>query len=498
MPNRWQPSIAWKRWVLCVAVGFWWALPAAAAPSESDRIADLEAKVEMLIEEIQKMRAEKAAEVAAAAEAAEAAEDVTVVPDPELQENIGVLAREIERVKRAVAIPEETGLKSVYGKGPAASKVYLKERGLSIGGYGEGNFTAYVADKQKPNMAEWLRGVLYTGYKFNDWIVFNSEIEFEHASTGKAGSASVEFAELDFLLHESANVAVGLLLTPMGFINEIHEPLYYYGVSRPSPERQIIPTTWREMGAGLFGSFFEDTLSYKLYAMNSFNGLGFDSAGYRGGRQKASKAKANDWAVVARVDWIPLEGLLVGGSVFSGATNQEDKRFADGSAIGDIWTTIFEVHAEYEWMGLHLRALYTQSHVADAGELTAYNIVESNNCQGPGILAGEDPNKGCIASRSLGGYAEIAYDVLPWIFPETEMRLEPFYRFEWTETQNKMPSGVYKYAYNNFRVHDIGLQFYPHPQVVIKADYRNVHALGRNSKGQQRPDEVQFGVGYVF
>ncbi|MFP6579824.1 MAG: hypothetical protein VCC02_08475, partial [Myxococcota bacterium] len=190
------------------------ALPASAA-NDSDRIADLEAKVNRLVEEVQQMRAEREAEKQVAAKSqSEAAkiveEDVHLAKDPELQENIGVLAREIERIKRAIAVPEEGELKSVYGKGPAASKVYGKERGLSIGGYGEGYFKAIVAHKDgRDNVAEWLRGVLYVGYKFNDWIVVNTEIEFEHASTGRGGSASVEFAEVDFLLDERANIAAG-------------------------------------------------------------------------------------------------------------------------------------------------------------------------------------------------------------------------------------------------------------------------------------------------
>jgi hypothetical protein len=62
------------------------------------------------------------------------------------------------------------------------------------------------------------------GYKFSDKALFNSEIEFEHASTGKRGSVSVEFAHLDFLLHPAANVRAGMVLVPMGFLNELHEP----------------------------------------------------------------------------------------------------------------------------------------------------------------------------------------------------------------------------------------------------------------------------------
>ena len=98
----------------------------------------------------------------------------------------------------------------------------------------------------------------------------------------------------------------------------------------------------------------------------------------------------------------------------------------------------------------------------------------------------------------LGAYAEIAYDVLPHIFPDTQMRLEPFYRWELNDTQNKMPSGFAKDLYQDFQTHVIGLQYYPHPQVVIKANYRNVSAEGVDTKGRKRPDDFQLGIGFVF
>ena len=78
------------------------------------------------------------------------------------------------------------------------------------------------------------------------------------------------------------------------------------------------------------------------------------------------------------------------------------------------------------------------------------------------------------------------------------MRLEPFYRIEWTDTQSKVPSGFDSVGYERVLQNVVGLQFYPHPQVVLKADYTNAHAKGRNSDGNQRENSIQIGVGYVF
>src|SRR5262245_41124799 len=105
----------------------------------------------------------------------------------ELERTVATLTEELARTRVEVAVPEDS-LTSAWGYGPAASKVYSRDRGLSIGGYGEGFYTNYVADQghgtaKTLNRADMLRAVLYMGYRFNENIVFNSEIEFEHSST---------------------------------------------------------------------------------------------------------------------------------------------------------------------------------------------------------------------------------------------------------------------------------------------------------------------------
>ena len=180
----------------------------------------------------------------------------------ELVRKVDVLTDEVATLRTQVAVPEQEELKSAYGLGPAASKVYGVTRGLSIGGYGEANYVNELGgnDADDPDRADALRSVLYLGYKFSESIVFNSEIEFEHATTedpnnGEGpGSVSVEFAALDFLWKPELNARAGLLLIPMGFLNEVHEPPFFYGVRRPEVERVVLPSTWRENGVGVFGN----------------------------------------------------------------------------------------------------------------------------------------------------------------------------------------------------------------------------------------------------
>ena len=398
----------------------------------------------------------------------------------------GLLAEEFERLRTQLTVPEEVDLKSLYGLGPAASKIYQVERGFSIGGYGEAYYRKDVGDKKDSDIdtSDFLRFVLYTGYKFSDWIVLNAELEFEHASTSTGGSVSVEFAYLDFLLSEKLdiplNVRMGMLLVPLGIVNELHEPVYFNGVERPELERRIIPSTWRENGVGIWGQLTPQ-LEYRLYAINGLDGEDFRDNGIRSGRQKGGQVRAEDIAFAGRLDYRPLQSLTLGASVYHGNSGQGRTFTWDDPMTGeeqrdklDISTTIWEVHGIYRQAGLEMRGLFAMSHLGDAADLSR-------------------AKNRTVAQNMLGGYFELAYDVLPWLYPGTEMSLSPFLRFSYLDLQNNMPAGFTANGNRKYRIWTPGLSFKPHPQVVMKVDYRNFNTI----KGM-RAQEINFGMGFVF
>lgn len=440
---------------------------------------DMRARLRALEEErgAARGRAPKEAATAPSTPPAQAAA-ATPPAAAEQDRKIGVLATEVEKLKRALVLPEHKELKSVYGLGPAASKVYQVDRGLSIGGYGEYNFQKYVSDQQgKRDRFDLLRFVLYTGYKFTDRILMNAEIEFEHALIGEetasadSGAVEVEFAYLDFLMWQFLNVRAGLLLVPMGFLNEMHEPPFFHGVLRPEVERSIIPTTWREGGVGVFGTLAPG-LEYRAYLMNSLNAAGYESSGIREARQVGNRALAEDLAGTVRLDYTPFAGTLVGASFFAGNTGQ------NGEFDGDkpnAFTLLWEAHAQVRYRGLELRALGAMTNIADADTLSR---------------AAEET----IAEDIFGFYAEAAYDVLPLVMPDTTHYLAPFFRYEIFDTQDKVPRGFQRVPGNDVQLYTVGLDYKPHPQVVLKLEYRNFNAGGN----RPRADEVNVGAGFVF
>ena len=243
----------------------------------------------------------------------------------ELQRRIDVLAAYVEQLRNEeVSSIELTDTDTrALGLSPAAAATYEREQGVSIAGYGEMLYENYGSENEaggltnKGTQLDFLRAIIYAGYRFNDKFLFNSEIEIEHAN-----EVFVEFAYVDYLAHENFGIRGGMLLVPMGLVNEFHEPTVFLGAERPVTEQRIIPSTWRENGAGVYGSV--DRVTFRAYVVNGFNGSSFSSRGVRSGRQKGGRAKADNMAFTGRLDITPMPGVFVGAGLYSGGSGQGD------------------------------------------------------------------------------------------------------------------------------------------------------------------------------
>jgi hypothetical protein len=387
----------------------------------------------------------------------------------ELRRQIELLTRELEKQKLGeVAQPVAT--ESRYGLGPAASKVYGVEQGPTFGGYGEALLESFDSERDdgsgsgKTDQFDFLRAVFYFGYKFNDRLLFNSEIEYEHASTGEEGEVSVEFAYLDFQARPEFGVRGGLLLAPIGFINELHEPPVFLGARRPNVDRVILPTTWRENGAGVYGDI--GAFTYRAYVMNSIDATGFTaSSGIRGGRQDGSKALAEDFALTGRLDWNVGRGFLAGGSLWTGDTGQ-------GQIPADANTTLWDLHAEWKTRGWWLRAVYAEVNIDDTPVIN--------------VATGE-----VIGEKLIGWYGEIGYDVLS--SAKTEQGLIPYLRYEEYNTQKEVAFGFSADPANDIELLTVGIAWQPILQIMLKADYQDFE----NAAGTGN-DQVNFAITYLF
>ncbi|MFB6261943.1 MAG: hypothetical protein ABEK42_15065, partial [Thiohalorhabdaceae bacterium] len=178
--------------------------------------------------------------------------------------------------------PKEAG--KTYGFGRSASEVYRQSQsGVSWAGYGEAHVRlsdeAPDVDPGGGDRSSFFRQTLYLGYRFSDRFLFNSELEIEHSH-----DIASEFAYLDFLYSDRLRLRAGLLLAPLGLINQQHEPTDYWGNHHPLLTKVLIPTAMRENGAGAYGTL-GGQWQYHLYVMNSLDAKGLRPGSLAGARQ---------------------------------------------------------------------------------------------------------------------------------------------------------------------------------------------------------------------
>ncbi len=403
----------------------------------------------------------------------------------EIERKVDLLTQEIEKIKLGEAA-DPVAETTASGAAPAASKVYrARTNKVSIGGYGEMTYQNFSKRKQNADPAgardeaDFLRAVLYVGYKFNDWILFNSELEFEHASTGKTrGEVSVEQAYVDFRLRDEIGVRAGTVLVPMGLQNEFHEPTTFSGVRRTSVEQNIIPSTWRENGVGVFGDL--GPVSYRSYVVSGLQAMtntgvtGFSSSsGLRNGRSSGAKSYAEDLASVTRLDYKPVPGVLVGGSFYVGQADQS-------LIVHSVPVTLWEGHLKAEYRGAELRALYAEGRVGNADTV---NIASGFT----------NAAKTSVGSKLFGGYVEGAYDVLSVVKNGKGHYLAPFFRYERYDTQADTPSAFANNPANSRVEYTAGLTYKPIPQVAVKADHQWMLNQARTGVNQWN-----LGLAYIF
>ena len=394
----------------------------------------------------------------------------------ELRRQVQILAEEVEKLRAGEpeAAPLTDQQHRALGLAPSAAATYRRtSQGVSLAGYGEMLLENYAGEGESgaggapATRLDFLRAILYAGYRFNDRFLFNSEIEVEHA-----GEISVEFAYIDYRVRDDLTLRGGMLLLPLGLVNEFHEPTVFIGARRPETEQRILPSTWRENGAGVLGSV--GRVDYRVYLVNGLNASGFSSAGLRGGRQKGMQARAANMAVAARVDVTPIPGVFAGVGFYEGGSGQ-DAVVAGGEQL-DIGNTVGEVHAQAQLRGFDFRALYARAAVDDAGALS-----------GALGLAADAP----VAERMEGGYLQAGYDVLSQT--ASPVSLMPYVRLEHVDTQDRVPAGFTRDLSKDGSYTTIGVEVKPVPGIALKTEHQWI----RNEAGTGR-NQFNINLGYAF
>ena len=331
-------------------------------------------------------------------------------------------------------------------------------RRTTIGGYGEVHYNKLSAEDPSRDVEsiDLHRFVMFFGHEFNDKTRFYSEVEVEHAfvaDTGgdTPGEVEIEQAFVEFDLRPGLHTKAGLFLVPVGLLNETHEPPTFYGVERNDVENIIVPSTWWEAGVGLNGRW-GSSWNWDL-ALTS--GLQMPTEGsnafrVRSGRQKVAEALASDGAVTGRLRYLGIPGLQAAVTL----QYQFDPSQAANDGLDD--GTLLEAHVDYQRAGFGLRALYARW-----------------DFSGDAVEAAD-------ADKQTGWYIEPGYRM--------NSKIGFYTRFEQIDAARKQ---------DKFDQWELGMNWWPVENVVIKFDYRDrSHDLasqgGRDFKG------IDLGIGYSF
>jgi hypothetical protein len=389
----------------------------------------------------------------------------------ELERRIDLMADEIDQLRSS--------------DGSSGSKESDRVR---IHGYGEMHFNHGLNDDGSTSIDNH-RYVIGVHAKLTDWIHLNAEIDFEHA----AQELEFEMAYLDFLLSSNLNVRAGVMLMPIGFLNEYHEPPLFWTVERPELQSKIIPTTFSAAGAGIFGSL-SDGINYRFYVVNSLqslretefddgsgNGAGGASGQFRGedgirkGRLQINKAIAEDFAGVGRLELTKLyPGLQLGFSAYYGNTTH-DIINEDGTVL------LLEADVRYRLNWFEMNSTIVNIDVDDAAAINAFCASASGECTSD------------VAENMFGWNIQAGIHVPQLMGIKTTQDVIPYVLYENIRPQDAMPTGTAGTAKNNFEVITTGLAYLPIASVSIKLDYQHFMFGDNTSK-----DMLNMGLAYMF
>lgn len=347
-------------------------------------------------------------------------------------------------------------------------------KAVTLGGYAEATYNQPEGDNGELDVQ---RLVLLVGYKFDEKTQFVTEIELEHVE-----EVFVEQAFVNYSVSDNISLRGGLMLIPMGIVNEFHEPTTFNGVERPAVDNSIIPTTWRELGVGLTGRLPEASLSYQAYIFNGFKSTQADgdegvsgflggSSGLRGGRQKGIKSTVDSPTLSTKIDYYGLPGLRLGLAGYFGKTQAADEiEDLDGANIG---ISMVGFDARYGVGRFTARGQFIYAALSDTEDYNA--------------LTGRD-----LGSALQGYYVEGAFNLLP---VGAKQRLFAFTRYENYDTHAQTDGDLARNdAYNRTDI-TAGLSYHIAPGVVVKGDYQ---IRDNNVENGEVANRLNFGIGVWF
>jgi len=349
-----------------------------------------------------------------------------------------------------------------------AIRMMQTDRKLTIGGYAQIDYNQPINSGVYNNgNLDVHRLVLLFGYKFNNRTQFITELEIEHVK-----EVYVEQAFLDYRINNFMNLRAGLMLIPMGIVNEYHEPPTFNGVERTLLDKYIVPTTWRELGVGLTGNVPNSNLRYQAYIVNGFSSYN-DGPTLRGkdalrkGRQKGAKSFMSSPNLTAKIEYYGFRGLNLGLSGYFGNTqstlyNGIEKNNSDAVALADssvVGISMIGLDARYNIKGVMVRV--------------QFNYATISNTERYNFISNQDDPLNDLGSALLGYYFEAGYNVFQSA-ANIKTELIPFIRYSEVNTHHKVVNEIEKNDSYHRTIITTGLGWKVASGAILKADMQFV------------------------
>ena len=390
------------------------------------------------------------------------------------------------------------------------SEGFLQAPGLKFGAYGE---TRVTARRGQDTVFDPHRLVLLPSYRIKDFLVFNSEIEFEHGGVDDSdgfksegntstsqfdGAVEIEQMYIDWLVTDHFNFrSPGIDVIPVGRINMHHEPTYFYSADRPELYTNVIPATWFEPGFGFFGKI-TDVLNYRLMMSagleDTNSGGGITAAGIRNARPPMRRAANSGFGYSGRFAYSPTwaPGLEGSTSFYYTDVARNSGPGISGQNRRDVDLALWDIEFVYRIpkTPMELRAEYAHIFLDNPAGLQA-NL--------PSTAGVAPASTAAVGDEMYGWYTELALHLWPESWKQgnrKDMDFVPFFRYTQTNTQ----TGNFNVPANptGANYHDIftwGFSFFPAHEYVLKFDYQV-----DDSRQANAPDvnQLRAAAGFFF
>lgn len=391
-----------------------------------------------------------------------------------------------------------------------------------FGGYGEilANFMDYGINRYSGtssgntrdhrNEISIPRFVLALDYKFNSKWILGAEIEFEAGGTGtayeienkengeyeteveKGGEVALEQFHITRLIHPAVNVRAGHLIVPVGLTNEQHEPINFFGTSRPEGETTILPSTWHETGIELFGTFGKGytRFNYQAMVVTGLNANGFDRDTWVASGKQGIFEKDNFTSpgYVARLNYLGVPGLKVGGSFyFCNNTAANSDKHTEYNSIGKVPLRIYTADVQYKNKYVTARGNIVYGNLGNSKQLSDVNR----------RLSGLSPYSRLtpIAKHAVSYGGEVGFNLRAICKDNPKVPvIYPFVRYEYYNPQEEGESGQVMDLRDKVGMWTAGANWYALPNLVVKADY-TTRRIGNGNYNSE--NEFSLAIAYI-